>query len=324
VNAQRGAPSTQPARHRDPGRASERQLRRTLELIADGIDVGHSGSSLWDHLIGTYEILCRWGADVDVQLAGLSHSIYSTQYFRTRIASPTTRAKVAGVIGVSAERISHAFCRLDRQAIRDAAYPQTGRYASLAAHDGGLRVRVSRRMLRALRLVDLANEIELRQRQFMPPVPWLAWASAGFASIGFVPSQFTRTLKIDEGDEQRLLRYYQAALGKNKEGKRRALQACVGFVPRCAEPRILLAAFQLEHRDFQSAYLNARIGIGDLRGWGAAWDPRIPFSVWELLGVQVMEAARAASPRAPAIASQIARRLQSRAGRDMNLHLDPA
>ncbi|TXH77847.1 MAG: hypothetical protein E6Q88_00300 [Lysobacteraceae bacterium] len=295
-----------------------------LALIAVGGRVAHSGASLRDHLIGTYEILCRWGAAPDVCIAGLMHSVYSTQYFTTQILSPALRRQVAAAVGARAERIAHLFCRLDRVAIRASTAPAVGASVRLPMHGGGGSLRVPRLSFDALRLIDIANEIEQRQRQTLPQLPWLAWASAGFAAIGFEPKRLGDFVVIRERDEHDALRHYRAALEAGVETAHKPLQRCVERMPRCAEPRILLSLRQLQRRRFDAAYANASQGESDLLAWGAAWDPRIPFTAWRLLAAQIADAARAASSEPPALGMQVLERLRDLERSVVHASLDPA
>jgi hypothetical protein len=293
--------------------AEDARLNATLSLIAPSASINHSGSSLWSHLVGTFEILRAWGADTDICLAGLIHSVYATQYFQKAIVAPARRRQVASVVGKRAERLAHVFCIVDRQTIWETDVPPFGSTvaARLKEHRGSATVRVSGDTLRALRLIDLANELEQMQRNPGPPIAWFGRVCAGFRSIGFVPSHLTAdSLAIEGSDERRLLRHYGEAVHSPRERARRLLMRCISEVPRCAEPRLLLAVIQLVAGDRSSAYRNARTGLDDLRGWGVAWDTRVPFLAWELLGSQLVEAARFGARKPPAIAEQITERLR--------------
>lgn len=292
--------------------AEDSRLRAALSLIAPSARVDHSGASLWNHLLGTYEILRGWGVCADVCLAGLIHSIYSTQYFRTAIVSSTRRKVIASKVGERAERLAHLFCTVDRQAIREAVLPLHGRKGvSLPRHGSGRTVRISGDTLQALRLIDLANELEQMQREPGPPFAGLGEVCAGFRSIGFVPSHLSAdALSIDANGERRLVRHYCKAVRAPGVRAQRLLTRCIAEAPRCAEPRLLLAAAQLTAGDTAAAYRNARAALDDLRGWAAAWDARVSRLAWELMGHQLLEAIRSGTRELPAIAGQIKRRLR--------------
>ena len=76
-------------------------------------DVYHGDkSSLYDHLVGTYNILCATNAPSEVSIAGLFHSIYGTNIFRH--VSVTNRDEVKNLVGEKAERLVWLFSVLPR------------------------------------------------------------------------------------------------------------------------------------------------------------------------------------------------------------------
>jgi len=72
----------------------------------------HSGRSLQQHLWGTYKLLKYRGADPEVCLAGLFHSIYGTSI--NSFDLPVDRESVRARIGERAERLVWMFCALQR------------------------------------------------------------------------------------------------------------------------------------------------------------------------------------------------------------------
>lgn len=295
-------------------RTVDARLGAALALISSGARVAHSGSSLWDHLIGTFEILWAWGATPDLSLAGLLHSIYATQYFRMAVVKPERRREVARAVGPRTERLAYLFCVIDRTEIREATAtrPRPTARVELRDHERGQVVRVSASTVRQLRLIDLANEIEQRQRSLGPPTGWFAELCSAFRAIHFRPSGFRAELDIDRRAEQRLLRHYHHAVRTSGRESARWLSRCTDDVPRCAEARLLLAAAVLNAGDAASAYRHARVALQDLHAWGAAWDTRVPLLIWDLMGRQLVEAARCRARTAPALARTVRDRLRSR------------
>lgn len=292
----------------------EDRLNATLTLVADATRVAHSGSTLWDHLLGTYEVLSGWGADPDIRLAGLIHSIYSTQYFRHRVIAPRERGRVAKVVGQRAETLAHAFCVLDRDSLRGTS-ARLGRASArgplrIRMHVGDGELRVSAAQCRALRLLDLANEAEQRRTLLQIHVPWLSSVCEGFRSIGFVPRSFLHAPSISDVQERRLSTLYEQALAAPASHAAQALRSCIQLAPQCAEPRFLLSAWRLQAGDFHAAYVEAAMGIANLDGWGAPWDARIPAHAWRFLGEQLGMAARATNRNTPDIYTQILSRIR--------------
>ena len=81
-------------------------------------DVVHTGGeSFLSHLIGVYRVLKSWGCPEHLCLAGLAHSIYSTEGFQgfSLECSAANRARVANALGsLEAEKVAHVFCCTDR------------------------------------------------------------------------------------------------------------------------------------------------------------------------------------------------------------------
>lgn len=71
-------------------------------------DIPHSNITLASHLFGTYSILKRMNAPEHVCLAGLFHSIYSTEIFKCELT--IERETVKYYIGEMAEELVFLFC----------------------------------------------------------------------------------------------------------------------------------------------------------------------------------------------------------------------
>ena len=84
-------------------------------LLAKGAGISaHSGRTLWTHLTGVHRIL-QVGKFADyVCAAGLFHSVYGTQAFKTVTVDKTRRAEVQQLIGEKSESLVMAFCELPR------------------------------------------------------------------------------------------------------------------------------------------------------------------------------------------------------------------
>jgi Domain of unknown function (DUF6817) len=78
--------------------------------------VRHSGREFYEHLRGVYDILAERGNPEYVCLAGLFHSIYGTNSFKTGAMprTPEGRLWVAKQIGDEAEALVFIFCTVDR------------------------------------------------------------------------------------------------------------------------------------------------------------------------------------------------------------------
>jgi hypothetical protein len=69
----------------------------------------HSKSNLFNHLIGTYNILRKWECHEDICFAGLFHSIYGNNFFM--IKTETDRSIIKNLIGEKSEELVYIFNR---------------------------------------------------------------------------------------------------------------------------------------------------------------------------------------------------------------------
>jgi hypothetical protein len=71
--------------------------------------IAHSGTTLFNHLYGTYKILKSHGASETVCLAGLYHSVYGTEFYDQLHID---RNQIKNIIGAEAEQIVYNFSSL--------------------------------------------------------------------------------------------------------------------------------------------------------------------------------------------------------------------
>jgi hypothetical protein len=86
------------------------EIEAFVKAKSEGIR--HSGRGFYEHLRGTYELLA--GAPERVRYAGLCHSIYGTNVFKTAAVPAANRHEVIAVIGAEAERLAYIFCSCNR------------------------------------------------------------------------------------------------------------------------------------------------------------------------------------------------------------------
>jgi hypothetical protein len=92
-------------------------------------DVEHTGKGFLAHLVGVYQDLERWDADVDVCRAGMFHSIYGTQLFQNFCLPLSRRGDVQDLIGERAEWLAFLNSVMDRPAWDRIFLEQTGERA---------------------------------------------------------------------------------------------------------------------------------------------------------------------------------------------------
>lgn len=92
------------------------RFEEKLEFLRsrDADTIGHSERSLLAHLLGCRRLLISWGAGAPLVDAGLFHSVYGTEFFRSPSIPESDRSLVRNLIGTQAERLVWLYCRLQR------------------------------------------------------------------------------------------------------------------------------------------------------------------------------------------------------------------
>jgi hypothetical protein len=83
-----------------------------LERGADSIE--HAGGSLYAHLGRVHDRLTALGLDEELQLAGLTHAVYSTDGFAVALLDVAARAELRELVGSQAEQIVYCYAGCDR------------------------------------------------------------------------------------------------------------------------------------------------------------------------------------------------------------------
>jgi len=137
-----------------------------LEKLLQDLNAGgraHTGQSLYDHLVGTYELLKAWDNPDAVCIAGLFHSVYGTQFYEDSVASLANRERVRNAIGNKAEELAFLFCVSDRT---DFWKNPGSDEITLVSRVDGRKHTVSKETRQALLELEIANTIEQVQRGF--------------------------------------------------------------------------------------------------------------------------------------------------------------
>jgi catechol 2,3-dioxygenase-like lactoylglutathione lyase family enzyme len=94
-------------------------------------ELRHPGGRLLDHLHRVRDLLAGWGADVDVQVAGLCHAAYGTDGFEPVLLPVAERATLRGLIGERAEALVYLYASCDRSVV----YRRVGREEPVVFRD---------------------------------------------------------------------------------------------------------------------------------------------------------------------------------------------
>ncbi|WP_405165942.1 hypothetical protein OG203_13165 [Nocardia sp. NBC_01499] len=79
--------------------------------------IAHPGGTLLAHLVRVADVLAEWGADRDIQLAGLCHAMYGTDGFAQSLVDLADRKTVVELIGERAEALVYFYGSCDRTAV---------------------------------------------------------------------------------------------------------------------------------------------------------------------------------------------------------------
>jgi catechol 2,3-dioxygenase-like lactoylglutathione lyase family enzyme len=124
--------------------------------------LAHPGGTLYEHLVRVAELLADWGADEDLQAAGLCHACYGTDGYPQPLLALSEQPVLAALIGTRAESLVYLYGSCDR----DAVYPALGRAGPVSFRD-----RFTGRMhtppepdVRAFTELTAANELDIVRR----------------------------------------------------------------------------------------------------------------------------------------------------------------
>jgi uncharacterized protein DUF6817 len=199
-------------------RAAPTRVESALARLAEAgaATTVHPSGTLMAHLRGTYDCLARWGCPEHLCLAGLYHSVYGTEAFRTATIRSTERALVRARIGEGAERLVHLYATIVRRTL----YENLSRGAPYTVVDrltGEERPLDGAQELADLMTLDLANRIEQLPRTSMSlrrmeadrriyerAVPLLPRAAIGALRRTYRPR--SRVLIVADGIARRMAR----------------------------------------------------------------------------------------------------------------------
>ncbi|MFB7597063.1 DUF6817 domain-containing protein [Streptomyces sp. NPDC056160] len=119
----------------------------------------HPGGTLLEHLLRVSHRLAAWGADADVQLAGMCHAAYGTDGFAESLVDLSDRAVLAGLIGERPEALVYLYGSCERAV----TYPRLHTSPSPAFRDRFTQRDVDPRTedVRAFLEITAANELDV-------------------------------------------------------------------------------------------------------------------------------------------------------------------
>ena len=96
----------------------DEQLENRLRFLRKATEqMPHSEVGLFDHLLGTRQLLVEWEARPALCDAGLFHSVYSTDHYELTAIPLSMRDEVRQLIGDEAESLVWLFCMMRRETL---------------------------------------------------------------------------------------------------------------------------------------------------------------------------------------------------------------
>jgi catechol 2,3-dioxygenase-like lactoylglutathione lyase family enzyme len=119
----------------------------------------HPGGTLYEHLVRVAALLAGWGADQDLQVAGLCHACYGTDGYPDVLLGLAERPLLTALAGVRAESLVYLYGSCDRAAV----YPALGKDGPVPFCDRftGRTRTPAERDIRAFTELTAANELDV-------------------------------------------------------------------------------------------------------------------------------------------------------------------
>jgi hypothetical protein len=264
-----------------------------LHALAPAARIAHSGRSLLNHLVGTWSILSAWGASHHVRLAGLLHSVYSTEYFPVAMQSSAERDRFKQLVGPEAELLAHTFCSINRSHLRTelSRHDSVPSEVPILDRTTGHAATIGRRMAQDLALIEAANLVEHQHRIGRPPSTWMADALFLMRIADAVPAELVGGSSLTVAAEEEAAQFYRTALDSSVDTATKLLQKCILLNPCVGDARVLLAAALLANGEWEQAIARTRQGMDLLNAWTVPWETRLDIGAWSRLAHHITIAA---------------------------------
>jgi len=323
-----------PALLRDDYASIDPRMPEYLGILTEqgAPEIWHKHGTFKDHLLGVWRILAAWKQPEHVCRLGLFHSVYSNSFVRMALFHAdrdADRRRVRDLIGDEAERLVHAFCVIDRQALLFAHVlapdPIPAGGLTLKDFRTGVPVPLSRADVAAFIAVTMADYAEQffgwqdrmfgngpglggdNSRSLWPgdgrPGLWMNLASrmaAALRACGHepLPPVFDGcTALLDAGAEREARdRYWRVVYELTDEPDApeatRLLEEACALNRFAAEPHALLAQLHIHRERFAEAEAHAATAIALLAAWSTPSDKRLPWAAWMAWSRVLWKAAR--------------------------------
>jgi hypothetical protein len=284
--------------------------------LAHAARLSHSGRTFLEHLLSTWRILADWGVPLAVQRAGFMHSAYSTSFYPHALFRLDQRDAVRRMIGRDAEGLVYRFCTMDRRGFWDAVATNERR-TRLGYPDrlrSGTCVRVSRKTLERLLIIESANIAEQSKADDRGPAPWMSrvlrWWQ--FLEPRSLPVKVATRPTLSRRAELAAIEAYRRALKAPPPRASALLDEAIRRNPWAGEPQIMRALCALERGDERAPNFAGR-GLELLTQWATPWDKRLSTHGWKALADRVADTAvqqRRAPPQFESVCAVLENRVR--------------
>jgi hypothetical protein len=265
------------------------QIESDLEAVLHAIGAEErphgGGRSLADHLRGTYEILISWGAPTDVAVAGLFHSVYSTDSYHQVSVHLDKRPAMQIMLGEDAERLVFLFHLCPQQVVLEAVgllrRAGNAEQQFRISRGNGTAILMTRPELFKLLQIHSANFLEQSRGQDGSPglclsriTDWECLVNPFGVALWPLVSN---TSSVELHDEHELRDAYRKAFEVADSAREVLFKRCSELVPIVPEPLMWRgwALARLGRRPESQPLFEAALGLA--RGWGTTWDKRITY-----------------------------------------------
>ena len=160
--------------------SSTEEMVTFLRKVTAG-QIQHSGDSLLEHFKGVRSVLRIWGERPEVYNAGLFHSVYGSESFKSGPVSADRRCEVTALIGKEAERLAWLFCTVRRYTLFDSV-TKAEHGQRIQSREDGQWIDLNPKEFRDLITITVANWVEQAERRpsdrrLRPRPPLLAMRS---------------------------------------------------------------------------------------------------------------------------------------------------
>lgn len=265
-------------------------------------DLKHGRATLYDHLVGTADVLRAWGQPDRLVHAGLFHSVYSTSSYRTQAATYDQRPLLETLLGREIEQLVYLFSLASlpelQLAIGQAGVKVDGLITVRCGRDGNRReLVVPRDVVDDLLIVHMANLID--QAKDGQGAPGLCLSRVSEVSGLVRRPEWASTsllLSLEAGislhEEMHLLDLYEqlpAAVIDHAENAGNLVAACLGRVASLPELHLWRGVLALRAGDRSAAAADGREAQLLLEVRGTAWDKRLSKAEWAQLAQELAE-----------------------------------